>query len=69
MITILKPKDKLIIEINHPCPEEFHRDLKEAIIGAIQYQTQDFENYKHLHFINFTLLELMKNLELPETKE
>lgn len=57
---------KLTIEIKHPCPEEFNKDLKEAIIGAIQYQTQDFENHKHLYFINFTLLELLKNLEQPE---
>lgn len=63
MITILKSKDKLIIEINHPCPEQFHKDLKEAIIGAIQYQTDETGDLRELHFINFTLLELMKNLE------
>lgn len=30
--------EKLIVEINHPCPEEFSKDLKEAIIGTMQYQ-------------------------------
>ena len=57
---------KLIIEITHPCPGEFQKDLKEAIIGAIQYQTDETGDLKELHFINHTLLELMKNLELPE---
>ena len=61
---ITREAEKLIIKINHPCPKEFHEDLKEAIIGAIQYQ-----NPQHLalepekiHFINCTLLELFKNL-------
>lgn len=63
MITINKAEDKLIIEIDHPCPEQFHKDLKEAIIGAIQYQTDETGDLQELHFINFTLLELMKNLE------
>lgn len=30
--------EKLIIEIGHPCPEEFAKDLKEAIIGTMQHQ-------------------------------
>ncbi|HXB39048.1 MAG TPA: hypothetical protein VNZ49_00815 [Bacteroidia bacterium] len=60
---ITTKKNKLIIEIKHPCPEEFGKDLKEALIGAMQFQTQDFENPKGLYFINFTLLELLKNLE------
>jgi hypothetical protein len=60
---ITTKKDKLIIEIKHPCPDEFSKDLKEALIGAMQFQTQDFENPQVLHFINFTLLELLKNLE------
>ncbi len=60
MITI--KEDKLIIEISHPCPDDFRRDLKEAIIGSIQYQSQEFGNQKDLHLINFTLLELLKNL-------
>lgn len=56
-------EEKLIIEIKHPCPEEFRKDLKEALIGTMQFQTQDFNNLKELHSINFTLLELLKNLE------
>ena len=35
---ITKESDKLIIEIVHPCPEDFHSDLKEAIIGTMQHQ-------------------------------
>jgi len=60
---IIIQKDKLIIEIDHNCPEDFHKDLKEALIGAMQYQTQDFDNPKELYQINFTLLELLKNLD------
>ncbi|MBA3680493.1 MAG: hypothetical protein H0W73_04920 [Bacteroidetes bacterium] len=62
MITIRNKKEKLSIEVNHPCPEEFHKDLKQAIIGAIQYQTDETGDLQELHFINHTLLELMKNL-------
>lgn len=61
MITI--EKNKLIIEIKHVCPEDFRKDLKEAIIGTMQYQTQEFENHEELYQINFTLLELLKNLD------
>lgn len=61
MITVRK--EKLIIEVKHACPKEFSRDLKEALIGAMQYQSQEFENHEKLYFINFTLLELLKNLE------
>lgn len=61
MITI--KKKKLIIKIEHMCPDDFQRDLKEALIGAMQYQSQDFENREELYFINYTLLELLKNLE------
>jgi hypothetical protein len=55
-------EEKLIIEIKHPCPKDFQRDLKEAIIGTIQYQNPDATTPEDLHFINCTLLELMKNL-------
>jgi hypothetical protein len=55
--------DKLIIEIKHPSPDDFHKDLKEALIGAMQYQAQDFQNQEELYQINFTLLELLKNLD------
>lgn len=53
---------KLIIEINHPCPEEFSSDLKEAIIGTMQYQDVIIIDPNKLHDINCTLLELLKNL-------
>lgn len=28
-------EEKLIVEVKHPCPEDFQRDLKEAIIAAM----------------------------------
>jgi hypothetical protein len=55
-------EEKLIIEINHPCPEEFQKDLKEAIIGTMQYQDVRVIDPSKLHDINCTLLELLKNL-------
>ncbi|OFY82820.1 MAG: hypothetical protein A3F72_01675 [Bacteroidetes bacterium RIFCSPLOWO2_12_FULL_35_15] len=60
---IREESDKLIIEIKHPSPQDFRKDLKEALIGAMQYQTDEFQNQRELHFINFTLLELLKHLE------
>lgn len=60
---VQKENKKLIIEIEHPCPEDFHRDLKEAIVDAIRYQSQDYGIPEHLHFVNYTLLELLKHLE------
>jgi hypothetical protein len=56
-------KEKLIIEINHPCPNEFRADIKEAIIGAIQNLDYRATVREEFHLINHTLLELMKNLE------
>jgi DNA-binding cell septation regulator SpoVG len=60
---ITKEEHKLIIEIMHPCPEDFRTDLKEAIIGAIQYQNTESAEAKTIHFVNCTLLELLKNLD------
>jgi hypothetical protein len=36
MVTI--QNEKVIIEIDHPCPEEFVKDLKDSIIYALQNQ-------------------------------
>ncbi len=60
---ITKEIDKLIIEVMHPCPEEFRKDLKEAIIGAIQYQSPQNSEPDKIHFVTCTLLELLKNLD------
>lgn len=54
--------EKLIIEIKHPCPEEFSSDLKEALIGTMQYQDVRVIDPRKLNDINCTLLELLKNL-------
>lgn len=60
---ITKQNDKLIIEVKHPCPEEFRKDLKEAIIAAIQNQNHEIAESEEIHFVNCTLLELLKNLD------
>lgn len=60
---ITKQNDKLIIEVLHPCSEEFSKDLKEAIIGAIQYQNPQSAEPDKIHFVTCTLLELLKNLD------
>ena len=60
---ITKQSEKLIIEVTHPCPEEFRKDLKEAIISAIQYQNTQSDEPDKIHFVTCTLLELLKNLD------
>jgi hypothetical protein len=60
---MIQIKDEtLIIEIVHPCPEEFKNDLKEAIISSIQNQDVKCIGNSELHENNCTLLELLKNL-------
>lgn len=59
---ITKESEKLIIEITHPCPEDFHSDLKEAIIGVMQIENPEAITPDKLHDINCTLLELLKNI-------
>ena len=60
MITL--QNEKLIIEINHPCPKDFNSDLKEALIGTIQCQDPNILDKEKNHFIISTLLELLKHL-------
>jgi len=57
--------DKLVIEIKHPSPEDFLKDLRQAIIGAIQFESPapGSVDLELLLFTNYTLLELLKNLE------
>lgn len=59
---ITKESEKLIIEIAHPCPEDFQSDLKEAIIVVMQIQNPNAITADKLHDVNCTLLELLKNL-------
>lgn len=61
MITI--QKDKLIIEIQHPCPQEFVCDIKESIIISMQDHDPDSVNKEEIESANHTLLELLKFIE------
>gem|GEM_PF-2811037 len=64
LIPMLKiKKDVIIIEVKHPCPEEFAKDLKKAIIEVLQKQEVEFESSQDSQFRTRTLLELLKQLE------
>lgn len=56
-------KDKLIINIEHPAPDEFVIDMKAAIISAIQnMELAEHTDLKEFRETNVTLLELLKHL-------
>ena len=44
MVTL--KENKLIIEIEHPCPDEFLNDLSSAIISILQ--SRELSNYTEL---------------------
>lgn len=54
--------DKLIIEVRHSSPENFLTDLKESLIGAVQFQDLESGYTTEIKHINYTLLELLKNI-------
>jgi hypothetical protein len=56
-------ENKLVIEINHPSPDEFKKDLKDAIINSMQNQHSEGIDPEELGATNYTLLELLKNIE------
>jgi hypothetical protein len=58
--------NRLRIEIEHPSPEEFLKDLRKSIIVVIQNQSPDDHDLKEMHFSNYTLLELLKALDLND---
>ena len=60
MITV--KDEKIIIEISHVFPEEFIKDLKQAIIIAVQNQPEKPIDPEEIHASNYALLELLKNL-------
>lgn len=60
MITITE--DKLIIELEHPVPEEFMFDLKQGIIDSIQAQDPQAVNREELQRANNSLLELLRSI-------
>ena len=55
--------DTLILEINHPCPEDFKIDLKEALFFSLQHQDHIMADPEYLNSVRVTLLELLKNLD------
>jgi len=55
--------NKLIIELEHPVPDEYVNELKIALITAIQNMEPDEStNRRESHETIFTLLELLKHL-------
>jgi hypothetical protein len=56
-------ENKLVIEISHPSPEEFKKDLKDALIISMQNQHSDGIDPEELSATNYALLELLKNIE------
>lgn len=61
MITLTE--EKLIIEINHPNPEDLLIDLKDSIIKCLQHlEFDESADLEELQFAQYTLLELLKNI-------
>ena len=60
MVTI--KENRLIIDIEHPCPKRFIFDLKHAIIDAIQAEDPQTEHKDELQEANNTLLELLRSI-------
>lgn len=61
MITITDTK--IIIEFEHPCPDELVKDIQQAMISAIQYRVYDqYTDLKEVQKSNFFALELLKHL-------
>ncbi len=58
-------QDKLIIEIEHPCPEDFLKDLKNALIDALQKrESKEITDLTQFQETNLTLLEILKAIVL-----
>ncbi len=55
--------NKLIIEMEHPCPQEFLLDIYVAIIYLLQNQSEDPINKEQRQNANNTMLEVLKNIE------
>ncbi len=54
---------KLIIEIKHPCPDDFLCDLNEAIISTLQSrELTEITDLKEYQESSVTLLELLKQI-------
>jgi len=67
-MVILK-ENKLLIEIEHPCPVEFVNDLAEAIISVLQNrELSEVTQLKEFQESNFTMLELLKQITTVSPK-
>ena len=54
-------QDKLIIEIEHPCPEDFLSELKNALIVVLQErELNEITDLKEFNKTNSCLLEVLK---------
>jgi hypothetical protein len=56
-------ENKLIIELEHPCPKELLYDLQQALVNVLQVQfILEHNPDKNLTFANYTLMELLREL-------
>lgn len=56
--------EKVIIEINHPFPDEFVSELKLSIISALQNrELNELTNFMEFQDTNYTLLEFLKRID------
>lgn len=60
MITI--NDEKITFEIEHPFPQEFINDLKNAIITSVQNQSYEISNIEEIQDSNYYLLEVLKSM-------
>jgi hypothetical protein len=53
---------KVIIEFEHPCPDEVVKDIQLALISTLQHRSYDtYMDLKEIQESNFFLLELFKH--------
>jgi hypothetical protein len=55
--------NKLIIEMEHPCPHEFLLDIYVAIIYLLQNQSEDPINKEQRQQANSTMQEILRNIQ------
>lgn len=53
---------KVIIEFEHPSPDEVIKDMQQAMISTLQHRVYDqYTNMKEVQHSNFVVLELLKH--------
>lgn len=59
---ITTTETKVIIEIEHPCPDEVIKDIRVAMISSLQNRKYDkHTDLKEIQQSNFFMLELLKH--------